>query len=139
MQRRRNVKASTVDHWGRYMKLRTIVATITVAALFFFAPSTVPVKAVPVGPCGPTTWLTADTALAFVPVPCPAGGTSSAAGATATGVFIGVVTFLATYDFVRRMTCMGDPLSLGGPGFGEPMPAAGNILPPQCKNKGRGR
>ena len=60
-------------------------------------------------------------------------GTSSAAGAAATGGFIGFVAFLVTYDLVRRTTCIGDPLWLGGPGFSEPMPAAGNILPPQCK------
>jgi hypothetical protein len=60
-------------------------------------------------------------------------GTSSAAGAAATGGFIGFVAFLVTYDLVRRTTCIGDPLMLGGPGFSEPMPATGNILPPQCK------
>jgi hypothetical protein len=54
------------------MKLRKIVATITIAALFFWAPSAIPVKAVPVGPCGiGAFWLTADTAFASVPLPCP--------------------------------------------------------------------
>ena len=70
------------------------------------------------------------------PVPVPVvftHGTSSAAGAAAVGGFIGFVAFLVTYDLVRRTTCIGDPLMLGGPGFSEPMPATGNILPPQCK------
>jgi hypothetical protein len=113
------------------MKLRAIVATLIVAALFFVAPSVVPVKAVSAGPCGAITWMAGDTAFAGVLlVPCPA---SSSAGAAATGGFLGFVGFLAVYDFIRRTTCIGDPLKLGGPGFSEPMPATGNILPPQCK------
>ena len=116
------------------MKLRRIIATITVAAVFFLAPSTIPVKAViSVSPCGPFSWLAADTAFAQV-IPCPVtGGTSSSAGVAAIGGFIGFVALLAAYDFVRRTTCIGDPWGLGGPGFSEPMPAAGSILPPQCK------
>jgi hypothetical protein len=125
------------------MKLRRIIATITVAAVFFWAPSTIPVKAVlSVSPCGPFSWLAADTAFAAPGpiIPCPVtGGTSSAAGAAATGGFIGFVAFLAAYDFVRRTTCIGDPLRLGGPGFSEKMPAAGSILPPQCKVNGKRR
>ncbi|HET7384184.1 MAG TPA: hypothetical protein VFJ59_16545, partial [Pseudolabrys sp.] len=66
-------------------------------------------------------------------VPHFTAGTSSAGGAAATGGLIGFVAFLVTYDLIRRTTCIGDPLMLGGPGFSEPMPATGNILPPQCK------
>ena len=57
------------------MKLRKIVATITIAALFFWAPSAIPVTAFPVGgPCGVGAfWLTADTAFAAgAIIPCPA-------------------------------------------------------------------
>lgn len=64
---------------------------------------------------------------------------NSSAGAWAAGGFIGFVAFLATYDFVRRTTCLGDPLVLGGPGFTEPLPN-GNVMIPQCptgKYKGR--
>jgi hypothetical protein len=57
---------------------------------------------------------------------------NSSAGASAAGGFIGFVAFLATYDFIRRTNCIGDPLALGGPGFSEPMPAVGNIIPPRC-------
>lgn len=66
---------------------------------------------------------------------------SSTAGIAATTGFLGFVAFLATYDFVRRTTCIGDPLALGGPGFSEPMPAAGSIIPPKCPlfTKGKGR
>jgi len=74
-----------------------------------------------------------NTASAAVVVHPPVLAGYSSAGAWATGGFIGFVAFLATYDFVRRTTCLGDPLLLGGPGFSEPMPAAGNILPLQCK------
>ena len=76
-----------------------------------------------------------NAAFATVPVvvhPAPALGTSSAGGAAATGGFLGFVAFLATYDFVRRTNCIGDPLALGGPGFSEPMPGVGNIIPPRC-------
>jgi hypothetical protein len=59
-------------------------------------------------------------------------GTSSAAGAAATGGFLGFVAALATYDFIRRTTCSGDFLHLGGPGFTEPMPV-GNVMIPQCR------
>jgi hypothetical protein len=59
------------------MKLRKVVATITIAALFFWAPSAIPVKAVTVGgPCG-FVWLSADTAFASAPaiIPCPTAPT----------------------------------------------------------------
>ena len=59
-------------------------------------------------------------------------GTSSAAGVAATGGFIGVVAVLAGYDLIRRTTCSGDFLHLGGPGFAEPMPN-GNVMIPRCK------
>jgi hypothetical protein len=124
------------------MKLRKVVATITIAALFFWAPSAIPVKAVPAPPCGVpfSSWLTADTAFASgLIIPCPVTGGTSSAGAAATGGFIGFVAFLAVYDFVRRTTCIGDPLRLGGPGFSEKMPPAGSILPPQCKVNGKHR
>jgi hypothetical protein len=126
------MKAENIAHRslvarGRHMKLRRIVATITVAALFFWAPSAIPFKAfASVGPCFP------------LPA-CPVAGGTSSAGAAATGGFIGFVALLAAYDFVRRTTCIGDPLRLGGPGFSEKMPPVGSILPPQCKVNGKRR
>jgi len=60
------------------MYFRKIVATITVAALFFWTPSAIPVKA-GIAPCGVINpvWITPDTAFALpVPVPCPAPATA---------------------------------------------------------------
>jgi hypothetical protein len=62
-----------------------------------------------------------------------ASGGSAGLGAWIAGGVIGVAAFLGLYDFGRRTTCVGDPLLLGGPGFSEPMPGAGNVMPPQCK------
>ena len=74
-----------------------------------------------------------NTASAAAPVVPSAvvAGTSSTAGAWAAGGIIGVAAFLATYDLIRRTTCSGDFLALGGPGFTEPMPN-GNVMIPQC-------
>ncbi len=56
-------------------KPRKLVVTLVVAAVFFWAPSIIPVRASPpIGTCGiiPVTWQTADTAYAFpLVVPCP--------------------------------------------------------------------
>jgi len=60
------------------------------------------------------------------------GGGSGGVGAGAAAGIIGVATFLAIYDLVRRTTCSGDFLYLGGPGFTEPM-VRGNVLIPQCQ------
>jgi hypothetical protein len=71
------------------------------------------------------------------PPPPPAinhGGTSGAAGAGAVTGFIGFVAAIVTYDLIRRTTCSGDFLGLGGPGFTTPItPASGNVMiPRQC-------
>jgi len=80
------------------------------------------------------------SATAPAPVPVvPVIASASTAGAAATGGFIGFVGFLAVYDLVRRTTCIGDPLQLGGPGFSEPMPKVGNILIPQCPLPKKGK
>src|SRR5262245_4931393 len=79
--------------------------------------------------------LTTTTASAFYcppkVVPIVTTGTSGAAGAAATGGFIGVVAALVGYDLLRRTTCIGDTLGLGGPGFTTPItPASGNVMIP---------
>jgi len=62
-----------------------------------------------------------------------AGGIGAAGGAIG---IIGVAGFFAIYDFLRRTTCIGDPLKLGGPGFGEPIRPGMNVLPPPaCKQR----
>jgi hypothetical protein len=68
-----------------------------------------------------------------VAAPKLAASASFGAGAAATTGFLGFVAVLAGYDLLRRTTCSGDFLGLGGPGFGEPMPKTGNIMTPQCK------
>jgi hypothetical protein len=73
-----------------------------------------------------------NTASATALPPVVVAGTSSAAGAAAVGGFLGFVAFLDMYDIIRRTTCSGDFLNLGGPGFTEPMPN-GNVMIPQCK------
>jgi predicted DNA-binding ribbon-helix-helix protein len=65
------------------------------------------------------------------PPPIIPHGTSAAAGAGATAGFIGFVAVLAGYDLLRRTTCVGDFLYLGGPGFTEKMPNS-NVMIPQC-------
>ena len=81
-----------------------------------------------------------NTASASVPVvhPVVVAGSSSTAGAWAAGGIIGVAAFLATYDLIRRTTCSGDFLALGGPGFTEPMPN-GNVMIPQCPTVHKGK
>ena len=81
-----------------------------------------------------------NTASAAGPVvpPVVVAGTSSTAGAWAAGGIIGVAAFLATYDLIRRTTCSGDFLVLGGPGFTEPMPN-GNVMIPQCPTAHKGK
>ena len=64
--------------------------------------------------------------------PAIAAGTSGAAGAAATGGFIGFVAALDIYDLIRRTTCSGDFLNLGGPGFNEPLKVGMNVMTPQC-------
>lgn len=65
------------------MRFRQIVSTILIGAIFFFAPSMVPLKAVKaasVPPCGtviaPVAWLPIDSAFAGPSIrtaPCPVG------------------------------------------------------------------
>lgn len=74
----------------------------------------------------------ASAAVAIAPPVVATAGTSSAAGAAATGGFIGLVAALDIYDLIRRTTCSGDFLSLGGPGFSEPLKVGMNVMTPQC-------
>ncbi len=55
-----------------------------------------------------------------------------APSASGAGVVIGVVTALAAYDVVRRVSCAGDFFKLGGPGFDRPIKPVDNVLPPRC-------
>jgi hypothetical protein len=72
------------------------------------------------------------------PPPMAHGSSGGAGGAAAAGGIIGVAAFLAGYDLIRRTTCSGDFLYLGGPGFTEPTPN-GNVMIPQCPLLHKGR
>ena len=68
---------------------------------------------------------------AAVTPPPPAG--SSLFVQWSSGTVIGIATFLGLYDILRRTTCSGDFLNLGGPGFTQPIqPTDNTIPPPQC-------
>ena len=67
------------------------------------------------------------------PPPMAHGSSGGAGGAAAAGGIIGVAAFLAGYDLIRRTTCSGDFLYLGGPGFTTKIKASDTILtPPRC-------
>lgn len=65
-----------------------------------------------------------------LPAPVAAVG-SNAAGMWATGTVTGIASFLVIYDLIRRTTCSGDGLRLGGPGFGQPIDPSANVLVPR--------
>ena len=67
------------------------------------------------------------------PVPIISGGGSGAgAGAAAAGGVIGVAAFFVVYDLIRRTSCSGDFLGLGGPGFSTPITVENVLTPPKC-------
>ena len=80
-----------------------------------------------------TTVLIPTESFALAPVVHPApiisGGGS---GAGAAGGVIGVAAFFVIYDLIRRTSCSGDFLGLGGPGFSTPITVENVITPPKC-------
>jgi hypothetical protein len=68
----------------------------------------------------------AGTAVAVVPA------TTSSGGLSLVGGIVGIASFLGIYDVLRRTTCLGDPLILGGPGFGQPIRPSDNVLVPRA-------
>lgn len=79
--------------------------------------------------------------LALVPTQASAkpcfflGGTTASAAPAAT--IIGIAAFLSAYDLTRRLTCIGDPLRLGGPGFTTKIKPTDNVMIPQCPPRRR--
>ena len=65
------------------------------------------------------------------PTPVIIGG-SGGSGAGAAGGVIGVAAFFVFYDLVRRTSCSGDFLGLGGPGFDTPVTVENVITPLKC-------
>jgi hypothetical protein len=94
------------------MTLRKIVATIAMAAVFFWAPSLIPlpvtqapVRVASIAPCGVfITWRTADTAQA-VPAftPCPIG--SGPSPWAVVGIGAGVVSIIINGIVVAQTQC----------------------------------
>ena len=64
------------------------------------------------------------------PPPPPIHGNGGGAGAGGAGGIIGVAAFFVAYDLIRRTTCSGDFLHMGGPGFSTPIRAGDSILTP---------
>ena len=63
----------------------------------------------------------------------PPGGGGGGGGAGGAGGIIGIAAFFDIYDLIRRTTCSGDFLGLGGPGFTTKINPGDNILiPRQC-------
>ncbi len=71
--------------------------------------------------------------------PAVVAASSTGAGAAAVGGFIGFVAALDIYDLIRRTTCSGDFLGLGGPGFSEPLKVGMNVMTPQCPTVHKGK
>jgi len=55
----------------------------------------------------------------------------SPTGMWATGSIVGIASFLVVYDIIRRTSCSGDFLKLGGPGFTQPIGRSENVLVPR--------
>jgi hypothetical protein len=110
---------------GNFVRAAATIALLftTVAPNPAFALAPVPIVPVPIVP--------APIAPAPQPVPHVVGG-SAGAGAAVTGGFLGFVGLLVSYDLIRRTTCSGDFLQLGGPGFTDPITPAMAVLPPRC-------
>ena len=74
---------------------------------------------------------TVSAMLAPPPPPVVGAGTSSAAGVAAATGFIWFVGSLVAYDIIRRTSCSGDFLNLGGPGFTSPITSTMSIITPR--------
>jgi hypothetical protein len=79
-----------------------------------------------------TTALIPTQSFAVVPVPPVPVVSGGGSGAGAAGGVIGVAAFFVFYDLIRRTSCSGDFLGLGGPGFSTPIPVENVITPPKC-------
>ena len=107
------------------------VRAAAASALVFTIVAPNPAFALVPAPIVPVPMVPAPIAPAPQPVPHVGGG-SAGAGAAITGGFLGFVGLLVSYDLIRRTTCSGDFLQLGGPGFTQPITPAMTVLPPRC-------
>ena len=98
---------------GDHVKLRRLVATVTVAALFFAAPSLIPlpVKNAPVRlaaipTCGvPVVWRTPDTAEALPITPCPVYAHSMGTPWAVIGVGAAAVSVIVNGIIISQTQC----------------------------------
>src|SRR5271169_5349518 len=96
--------------WGLRMKFRKLVATVVMAAVFFWTPSVFPAKALPgsIG-CGISSpaWLSADTAFAgtsgALGIPCPTPSSPTPWPVIILG--LGVVSLMANAAIVSQTQC----------------------------------
>jgi len=108
---------------ARAALISALILTVEVPKASFAIPVLPVPPAVPVPPVAPTP---------DPPAPHVAAGSSSAAGVAITGGFLGFVASLVLYDMIRRTTCSGDFLHLGGPGFTSPITPQMGVLPVMC-------
>lgn len=73
---------------------------------------------------------TPSFATVAVPPPPPPPGGGGGAGGGAGGI-IGIAAFFVAYDLIRRTTCSGDFLHLGGPGFTTKIKVGDSVLIPR--------
>jgi hypothetical protein len=83
------------------MRMRKWVAVAATASIAFWTPSIVPIKAQVI--CGVSGYLTADTAYATPPAPCPVGHASSPWPAVT--VIVGVVGVMANAAWIWHTQC----------------------------------
>ena len=107
----------------------SFVRAAAASALLFTTVAPNPAFALVPAPIVPVPIVPAPIAPAPQPVPHVVGG-GTGAGAAVTGGFLGFVGLLVSYDLIRRTTCSGDFLQLGGPGFTQPITPAMTVLPP---------
>ncbi len=95
--------------WGLRMKFRKLVATVVMAAVFFWTPSVFPTKAVAafIG-CGHINpaWIPADTAFAGIPIapiPCPTPSSQTPWPVIVLGA--GVVSLILNAAIVSQTQC----------------------------------
>jgi hypothetical protein len=91
------------------MKFRKLVATVVMAAVFFWTPSIFPARAFPSG-CGlipvGSNWLSADTAFAGIntaPIPCPTPSSPTPWPVIVIGA--GVVSLILNAAIVSQSQC----------------------------------
>jgi hypothetical protein len=85
------------------MRIRKSVVVLAIASLFFWAPSVVPVKAIPI--CGVATLVPLDSAFAALPLPCPVPAHGAPTPVPVIGLIAGVVSVMLNAAIVWHTQC----------------------------------